>query len=114
MSPDETLSNKQLDKMEETLNKTDALLRSSDNVELGKMLVSEAKTVYDKERQAKVLGEVKRLMQCRDEAKALMDLQRRSHEWFSRKLKAIENGEFEFTDRGEIFMNDEDLRRGNF
>jgi len=82
--------------------------------EIGSAIVGEAQKQYEDERRNAVIGEVKRLLACREETKALLEKYQASLDWFERKLHAIEAGEFEFSGRGQIVCNDEDLRRANY
>jgi hypothetical protein len=108
----ETISDEQLDKMAKTVEQMEAILASSKD--LGPLLVQEAKKTYNDERQKKVVGEVKRLFECVDSSKAAISLYTKSLQWYTRKLAAIQAGEFEFDERGQMFMNEEDLRRANY
>jgi hypothetical protein len=84
------------------------------NKEIGKILIQEAAKQYDADRQAIVVGSLARLMSARDESRALVDKYLKAVAWYDKKLKAIENGEFEWSIRNEIVPNDPDLQRANY
>ena len=106
------LSDEQLTNIQKELEKTEQILVPTS--ELGTALIAEANKKYRSLLQEKVMNDVHRLMVCRDESKAAIKNFTLSADWYTRKLAAIEAGEFTFDTHGNIFMNDVDLRRANY
>jgi hypothetical protein len=95
-------------------------LATKGNVELGKTLLEQAEARYNKERQEAVLAEVQRLMRARDEYSDRAKFAEAAVEWYGRKLKALEAGEFTIglvpgmTGAAGITFSDPDFNRANF
>jgi hypothetical protein len=85
------------------------------NQALGASLISEADKRNEENRREALLKDVAALVCHRDESLEKSDFYAKAADWYSRKLAAIEAGEFAFNPRtGSIVMTDEDLQRANY
>lgn len=83
--------------------------------ELGRVLVHEAAQRYDEARRELIFNDVQRLMQCRDDSLRQAKFYTRSADWYTRKLAAIETGEFTFDKvTGILTFTDPEFARANF
>jgi hypothetical protein len=82
---------------------------------LGKMLLRLATKDYEEDLREQVVHEVKRMMACRDESRRQLDKYQKSVDWYTRRLEAIDKGEFELNDlTGALEFADKDLQRANY
>lgn len=83
--------------------------------QLGQAIITEAQKAYDDDRKAAVVTNVKRLMQMRDEAEDKIVFYKNAVEWYTRKLAALEAGEFAMNrSNAQLTFGDPDLNRGNY
>jgi len=85
------------------------------NQAFGQALVTEAEKRNEDNRREALLIDVSRLAAHRDESLEKSDFHKKAAEWYTRKLAALEAGEFEFNPRtGQITPIDPDLQRANY
>lgn len=101
--------------MTDELTKVPNTLMVTDTKEFGKAILTEALEREKKARQDKVIAEVQRLENSRLEYARQAQFASEATEWYAKKLKAIENGEFDFDlARCELKFHDPDLEDANF
>ena len=82
--------------------------------DLGKLILGEAQKQYRQERQDKVVAFIKRYLDLRGQATKQIRFLEGSVDWYNRKLKALEDGDFKFDpDSGELHFEG-DLERANY
>jgi hypothetical protein len=85
------------------------------NQSLGQALVTEAEKRHEENRREALLKDVAALIAHRDESLERSDFYTKAAAWYTRKLAALEAGEFEFNPRtGTITPTDPDLQRANY
>jgi hypothetical protein len=91
---------------------TQSLIKASDVT--GEKLIDAAVESFREDWKNRVVGEVKRLLGCREDSLSRIEFFTRSANWYERKLNAINGAKFKFTREGQMIFEDEDLNRANY